>query len=71
MIWDLRFLKNLLFQHVDVVNVNTSLLLKRLKIIGLPADVIGLIEIWLEERSFYVSITGETSFLFDIISKIK
>ena len=69
MIWDLRFLKNLLFQHVDVVN--TSLLLKRLKIIGLPADVIGLIEIWLEERSFYVSITGETSFLFDIISKIK
>ena len=71
MMWDLRFLKNLLFQHVDVVNVNTSLLLKRLKIIGLPADVIGLIEIWLEERSFYVSITGETSFLFDIISKIK
>ena len=69
MIWDLRFLKNLLFQHVDVVN--TSLLLKRLKIIGLPADVIGLIEIWLEERSFYVSITGETSFLFDIILKIK
>ena len=47
--------------------VNTKLLLKRLKIIGLPSDVIGMIKIWLEERSFYVSVDGETSFLFELI----
>ena len=40
--------------------VNTKLLLKRLKIIGLPSDVIGMIKIWPEERSLYVSVDGET-----------
>ena len=34
--------------------VNTALLLKRLRIIGLPEDVIKLIELWLKERTFYV-----------------
>ena len=43
----------------DVVNV--PLLIKRLKIIGLPGDVIGLIEIWLKERYFYVEIDNVTS----------
>ena len=34
--------------------VNTALLLKRLRIIGLPEDVIKLIELWLKEITFYV-----------------
>ena len=46
----------------DVVNV--KLLLKRLKIIGLPGDVISLIKIWLEQRMFYVDIDGSVSPIF-------
>lgn len=49
----------------DVVNV--KLLLKRLKIIGLPADVIELIKVWLTDRFFYVSIDGENSTLFEVL----
>ena len=45
----------------DVVNV--KLLLKRLKIIGLPEDVILLVEIWLKQRLFYVDIDGSVSHL--------
>ena len=41
----------------DVVNVD--LLMKRLKIIGLPADVLSLIDIWLRNRLFYVEIDGQ------------
>ena len=41
----------------DVVNV--GLLIKRLHIIGIPCDVVSLIEIWLKNRFFYVSIDGE------------
>ena len=41
--------------------VNVKLLLKRLKVIGLPKDVIKLIEIWLEQRHFYVDIEGSVS----------
>ena len=47
--------------------VNVSLLLKRLKIIGLPEDIIKLIKAWLENRSFYVSINGENSLMFDVL----
>ena len=50
----------------DVVNVD--LLLKRLKIMGLPDDIVRLIKIWLTNRSFYVSVNGENSVLLDIIS---
>jgi hypothetical protein len=49
----------------DVVNI--SLLIKRLKILGLPADVIDLIKVWLRNRSLYVSIDYHISVLFDII----
>ena len=49
----------------DVVNIN--LLLKRLKLIGLPDDVVGLVEVWLSERSFYVSLDGENSILYDLL----
>ena len=45
----------------DVVNV--KLLLKRLQIIGLPSDVIGLIKVWLSNRLFYVDINGECSYI--------
>ena len=45
----------------DVVNI--ELLLKRLKIIGLPADLCKLIRIWLENRLFYVTIDGCNSYL--------
>ena len=36
-------------------------MIKRLKILGLPSDVIKLIEIWLVERYFYVSVNGSDS----------
>ena len=36
--------------------VNIDLLLKRMKIIGLPPDLIGLVSVWVKERSFYISI---------------
>ena len=43
-------------EQYDVLNSNP--LMKRLKIIGLPNDVITLIKIWLEERSFFVKLNG-------------
>ena len=45
----------------DVVSI--KLLLKRLKIIGLPQDVIDLIKIWLEGRMFYMNIDGQCSYI--------
>jgi hypothetical protein len=45
----------------DVVNIN--LLLKRLRIIGLPNDLIELISVWLKDRSYYVSLDGINSVL--------
>jgi hypothetical protein len=41
--------------------VDVQLLLKRLRITGLPVDVVSLIEIWLRERYFYVSVNGMNS----------
>jgi hypothetical protein len=49
----------------DVVNV--ELLLKRMRIIGLPDDVIELVNVWLCERLYYVSIGGENSCMFDLL----
>ena len=43
----------------DIVDVR--LLLKRLKIIGLPSDVVRLIEIWLSKRYFYVCVNSSES----------
>ena len=42
--------------------VNTKLLLKRIKIIGLPEDVIDLIKCWLTDRFFYVTVDGQNYF---------
>ena len=39
--------------------VNTELLCKRLDIIGIPADVVSLIRIWLTKRFPYVSVNGD------------
>ncbi len=50
----------------DVVNVD--LLLKRLHCIGMPIDIIQLISIWLKERSYYVSVDGNNSMIFDLLS---
>ena len=50
----------------DMVNVN--LLLKRLKIIGLPVDVIDLVKVWLKDRTFYVNINGVNSLVVDLLS---
>ena len=41
--------------------VNVPLLIKRLGIIGLPGDVIKLVETWLTGRFFYVEIDNITS----------
>ena len=45
----------------DVVNV--KLLLKRMIIIGLPEDFIGLVEVWLSSRYYYVSANGKNSYI--------
>ena len=48
----------------DLVNIN--LLVKRLKIVGLPSDIVRLIELWLSHRCFYVSINGTNSMVIDL-----
>ena len=50
----------------DVVNID--LLLQRLRIVGLPVDVVALIEIWLRDRFFYVEIGDLNSVLHSINS---
>ena len=47
----------------DVVNI--ELLLERLKILGLPPDVVTLIDVWLKGRYFYVSLDGDNSFVHE------
>ena len=45
--------------------VNTELLVKRLKIMGMPNDLINLIREWLSNRSYYVQLGEDCSVLFD------
>ena len=47
--------------------VNIDLLLKRMSIMGLPDDLIGLISIWLKERTYFVSFNGKNSTLYNIL----
>jgi hypothetical protein len=49
----------------DIVNV--GLLIKRLKIMGMPGDVIELINVWLNKRTYYVNIDRVNSVLFDLL----
>ena len=46
--------------------VNTELLVKRLKIMGLPMDLINLIREWLSNRSFYAEVGDDFSALFSL-----
>jgi hypothetical protein len=48
-----------LSEAFDIVNV--GLLLKRLRILGLPRDIFDLIEVWLRNRMYYVSVDGVNS----------
>ena len=45
--------------------VNVEILIKRLKIIGFPSDLIDLIRIWLTNRKFYVDVDGVCSTLIE------
>ena len=47
----------------DVVNID--LLLTRLAVLGIPGDVVSLIEIWLKNRCYYVDINSITSCFFE------
>ena len=46
--------------------VNVQLLIKRLKIIGIPNDIISLVDEWLTTRYFYVNIGGESLYIKNI-----
>ena len=46
--------------------VDHDLLVKRMKILGLPPDVCGLVEEWLKDRKAYVEIGQDTSIFFAV-----
>ncbi len=48
--------------------VNTELLLKRIKKMGLPQDVVGLLREWLVGRIAYVEVEGSCSEFFEVES---
>jgi hypothetical protein len=50
--------------------VNVKLLVKRLKIVGLPIDVTDLIEIWLSNCKYCVNIDGNCSMYYTLESGI-
>ena len=41
--------------------INHKRLIERLQIIGLPQDLIKIVEIWLEKRTYYVEVNGKCS----------
>jgi hypothetical protein len=47
--------------------VNVELLIKRPKKLVLPNGVIGLLGVWLENRSHFVIVDGIKSVLFDFL----
>ena len=40
-----------------------NLLIKRLRIVGLPDDIVNLIQIWLNNRTYYVTAKGFNSYI--------
>jgi hypothetical protein len=48
--------------------VNTMLLLKRIKTVGLPPDIIDLIKVWLSESKYFVNINGKCSLYYELQS---
>ena len=53
---------------INIINFQgkIDLLLKRTRTIGLPEDLDGLVEVWLKDRCFHVSIDGNNSLLYDL-----
>jgi hypothetical protein len=49
----------------DVININ--LLITRLKIIGLPEDIVTMTKDWLQNRSFYISVDGANLVQYDLL----
>jgi hypothetical protein len=47
--------------------VNIDLLIRRIKILGLPTDVVDLFKLWLEDRFFYVSKDGNNSLHLELV----
>jgi hypothetical protein len=45
--------------------VNLDLLMKRLKIMGIPDDLLQLLEVWLRQQSFYVEANGQNSSILE------
>ncbi len=45
--------------------VNLDLLIKRLKIMGIPDDLLQLLEVWLRQRLFYVEANGQNSSILE------
>ena len=63
---------NVLNAHGPCINTpNLNLLLRWLTSLGLPCHLIGLIKIWLTDRSFYVSISNcyGMEYVFEVIPK--
>jgi hypothetical protein len=54
-----------LSSYFDMVNVKH--LVKRMRIIGLPEDVIESVKVWVNDVSCYISIWGENLCLFDLL----
>ena len=48
--------------------VNVELLIKRLRVMGLPIDLVKMISIWLTDRKQYVEISGLSSAILDLDS---
>ena len=38
-----------------------------MKIMGLPDDITDLVSVWLRDRSFYMSMNGQNSTLYDLL----
>ena len=55
----LPFLRDVIYE----CSLNVDLLIMRLKVMGLPDDIVILIRIWLKEWFFYVSVNGVDSYI--------
>jgi hypothetical protein len=49
----------------DIVNID--LIIKRLRILGLPNDNMDLIKVWLKNHMFYVTVEGKNSMLYGTV----
>jgi hypothetical protein len=49
------------------VVVNIKLLIKRIRIIGLLYEVVELVKVWKQKRSYFESLNDDNSFLYDLL----